>query len=121
MHWIVFALGAFAVVVGLFGLISPRTLAAYVRFWGGPTRYWLAIGLRIVMGTLLLMAAPSCRFPLGIQILGGIATLAAIIIFAAGRSRLDGTVEWWLGNDIRIRTSALFATVVGAFMVWAAG
>lgn len=120
MHWIVLAVGALALAVGVFGLIRPHTLAAYVRFWGGPMRFRLAVGLRLVVGALLILAAPQCKVPMLIRILGGFAILAGIVILIAGRSRLDETVDWWLGSDVRMRSSALFATVVGGFMVWAA-
>ena len=120
MTWFVLVLGAFALVVGVFGLISPRSLASYVRFWSGPMRFRLAVVLRLVMGTLLIIAAPACNSPLAIRVLGVLAILAGVTIWFGGRSRLDEVVDWWLSSDARIRCSALFATAIGALLIWAA-
>ncbi len=84
-------------------------------------RFRFAVGVRFFIGAVLIFAAPACAFPTLVRILGAITILAAIIIFAAGRQRLDETIDWWLASLVRVRGSSLFAIVMGVLLVYAAG
>ena len=121
MHLLVTVLGIFAVLVGLVGLVRPSALVALVRLSGGSTRFWFAVVFRIAIGIALIAVAPSCRYPLAVRIVGGIAVFAALVILAAGQRRLDATIAWWISGHTKLRVSALFAMVMGVLLIYVAG
>ncbi len=122
MSVVVSILGVLAAIIGLLGLANPKIIVGLVEFWRGPTRFRLAVGVRLVLGTLLLVVAPACRLPLVVQVLGIISIMAAIVILIVGQERLDSFIGWWLARPPAvIRVSALFALFFGVLLVYAGG
>ena len=119
MAMIVTALGMLIVLIGAVGLVDPRRLIALVRHWHGPTRFMLAVGVRLGLGVLLLVVAPDCRLPVVIQAVGGVSIVAAGVLLVVGRSRLDTFIEWWLGRPELLCVSGATAVALGALLVYA--
>ncbi len=121
MTWFVAALGAVIVLVGLVGLGQPGRFRAMFEAMDSQTRFVLGVGIRLVMGALLLWVADELRHPQVMRILGVVAIAAALGILVAGRARLDRLVDWWLRlDDGLLRLSAAFAAAFGAFLVYVA-
>ena len=119
MAIVVSVIGVLAAVIGLMGLVQPRRIADIVEYWHGPTRFWLAIGVRLVMGTVMLIAAPECRLPVVVRVIGIIAIVAAVILLFIGQKRLDAFIAWWLARPPNvIRISAVFAMAFGVLIIW---
>lgn len=121
MHLLVTVIGVLAVMIGLVGVVRPRALIAMVQSFGGPTRFWFAVVLRILIGIALIGVAPACTHPLAVRILGGVAIFAGLVILATGQQRLDATIAWWTASDAKVRGSALFAIAMGVLFVYVAG
>ena len=120
MSVVVSILGVLAAMIGLMGLANPKTIVGLVEYWRGPTRYYVAVGVRMVLGVIFLVVAPSCRLPILVQVLGVISIVAAIVILIAGQERLDSFISWWLKRPPGvIRVSALFAFAFGILLVYA--
>ena len=120
MSVVVSILGVLAAMIGLMGLANPKTIVGLVEHWRGATRYHLAVGVRMVLGVIFLVVAPSCRLPILVQVLGVISIVAAIVILIAGQERLDSFISWWLKRPPGvIRVSALFAFAFGILLVYA--
>lgn len=121
MTWFVAALGAVIVLVGLVGLGQPGRFRAMFEAMDSQTRFVLGVGIRLVMGALLLWVADELRYPQVMRILGVVAIAAALGILVAGRARLDRLVDWWMRlDDGLLRLSAAFAAAFGAFLVYVA-
>lgn len=120
MSAVVSILGVIAAIIGLMGLAAPKYIINLVQHWRGPTRFRLAVGVRLVLGAFLLVVGPTCRLPVLVQALGVIAIVAAIVILIVGQQRLDSFIEWWLTRPPAvIRISALFAVSFGLLLVYA--
>ena len=120
MSAIVSFLGVLAATVGLMGLANPKSIVVLVERWRGPTRFRLAVGVRLILGVILLAVAPSCRLPGLVQIIGVISIVAAMVILIAGQERLDSFIWWWLKRPPKIiRVSALFAFAFGILLIYA--
>ena len=86
-----------------------------------PTRFGLAIGIRVAMGALLWWLADELRHSQVMRLLAVIAFFAAVVILVMGRERLDRLINWWLSlNDGLIRVSCIFAAAFGAYLVYVA-
>ncbi len=83
-------------------------------------RFWTAILVRVAIGVLFLLAAPSCRLPVVVQVVGILALIAALAIFLIGRTRLDSFLTWWLGRpQSLIRSWSIVAIGFGALLIYA--
>ena len=121
MTWLIAIFGALIVVVGLVGLGQPGRFRSMFDLMDSKTRFAFGVGIRLVMGGLLLWLADELRYPQIMRILGIVAIAAAVGILIAGRARLDRLVDWWLGlGDAWLRLSAAFAAAFGAFLVYVA-
>lgn len=112
-------LGVLVALMGAVGIVQPRHLVALVERWPSPTRFRIAVVVRLVVGAFLLWVAPECRAPTLVRVVGIVALVAALAILAMGRERLDALIAWWLPRDGMLRSSALFALALGALMIYA--
>ena len=120
MPVIVSVLGVVAAIIGLMGLANPESIVVLVEYWRGPTRFRLAIGVRIVLGIVFLIVAPACRLPVLVRAIGVISIVAAIVILIIGQKRLDLFIGWWLTSPPAVvRISGLFAFLFGVLLIYA--
>ena len=93
---IIVAVGITVCVLSAWGLTSPDRLRQLVgavmeRNWG----MYVAVGVRLVLGLALILAAPGSRFPLAFTVLGGFALVAAVALPFLGRERILRLLAWF--------------------------
>lgn len=121
MRYAVAIVGGLIVVVGLTGVISPAAFRGLLSKMSGQTTWIAAVIMRLVIGTLLLMAADLLRFPTVMTVLGWISIVAAVVVLLMGPERLERLVAWWLmRSDALMRVGTVGAAVFGAFLVYVA-
>jgi len=122
MSSIVVVFGVAVGLLGVSGFVRPTGLIRFVeKMWESPTGFRLAIAVRLVLGAVLIVAAPDCRFPQVIRILGILSLVAAAATAALGHERLRSFVEWWVGRPpVFVRGWSLVAFAFGCFLVYAA-
>ena len=87
--------GLFVVSLGIAGVLSPqRFLARITRVLSDLGLYYIA-GARLLLGAAFLLAAPTARAPLYLQILGGVALLSGVITPFFGVRRFEVLLAWW--------------------------
>lgn len=120
MTLIVVFFGALLVGLGMLGLALPSHLIDLVEALSHLSRgHYLPVGLRVILGVALLVAAPTSRFPQVFQILGAFSLLAAVITALLGMARLRKLIQWWTQRPLGlIRGWSLVAALLGAFLVY---
>ena len=96
MTWIVLLTGIIIVLMSLFGAVMPASFVGILSIWRGPTRFGSAVIARLVLGIVFIFAAPDCRFPTLVRVVGIIALVAAVLIVIIGPQRRDRFVLWFL-------------------------
>ena len=82
--------------------------------------YAAAIGVRAVLGLVLIQQAMNSKFPLVIEILGWISLAAAVILAVLGRRRFTRLMLWIIGKARPFApVGGAFAVLFGAFLVYA--
>jgi len=121
MTFLVALFGVLVAGVGVFGVVRPVALVRFLEsIWESSWVFYFAIGIRIALGAVLIIAAPECRFPQTIRILGMISLIGAASIAAMGLARLRAFVAWWLGRPAGfIRGWSGLAFAFGAFLIYA--
>lgn len=117
---VVLAFGVVVCALSLWGSVAPARMMTLV--YGVLDKDWgihLAVIIRLLLGTALIIAAPASRFPRIFEILGWITVVAAIGIVLMGRARLRRFVGWFQRlSPAMIRTWLLFGIAFGAFLVY---
>jgi hypothetical protein len=120
MSLLVVLFGVLLGVVGVAGLAAaPRVVGGFLR-WAPRTRFYVAVGVRLIFGAVLLLGASDCRFPTVLLVLGAIALVAALVLAVLGQSRIDAMFQWWLQRPMPIlRAWFAAALLFGGFLVYA--
>ncbi len=108
--------------LGVLGSVHPMKLIGLVSGpWQSRAGIYLAVGLRLVFGLVLIGASSESRFPAAFQILGAVSLAAAAAIPVLGRRRLPRFVDWWTARPMGfIRAWGLGAAGFGAFLIYGA-
>ncbi len=122
MPLLVALFGALIAAFAATGVVSPSTLLRAVSsVWSDGRGMWFAVAVRLVLGALLIVAAPDCRFPAAVRVLGIISIAAAGVLPLIGTKRVNTLVSWWTARPSSfIRAWSLFGVAFGAFLVYAA-
>lgn len=117
------AFGVFMCAACIVGMISPSLLTSLVPwFLKQRMAMVLAVGVRLAIGVLLIMAAPDSLYPLAFRILGGAMIFAAAVLPILGIARLARLVNWVAGwPPLALRAWLVFGFAFGAFLVYGTG
>lgn len=118
---IILVIGVTVIVLAGWGVFAPQKLMAFVtsamdKYWG----IYIAVIVRLVLGSALIVVAPTSQFPIVFQAVGVIAILAAIALVLMGRERIRRFVVWWSEqfSDRIVRLWLLFGMAFGVFLVY---
>jgi len=119
MAIIVSFVGVFTAMIGLISAIQPGLFIGVFGQLKSSSRFWAAIIARALFAVTFFVAAPACRFPIVIYIVGGILIAAAITVLIVGQQRLNSFIDWWLARPGLIRVSALLGVAFGILLLCA--
>lgn len=94
MSEVLVAFGILLALIGLFAVIRPRAFLGLVRRI--TVRTWLrvtAFAIRIVLGTILILVAPSTAFPLVVRLIGSLMIAAGIVVLLIGNEGVQRLVN----------------------------
>jgi hypothetical protein len=120
MRFLTVLIGLFVMVVGVVGIAAPSTLLRAADYATTPVGLYAAAALRIGIGIVLILVAPTSRAPKVIRVLGAIAVGAGVITALVGVDRVRAMVAWEAAQGTTlIRLGAVLALVFGGFIVFA--
>ncbi len=82
--------------IGLAGIIAPTRLVALLDSQRVLTGLPITLVVRIVTGSIFVIAAPGCRIPTLVRLIGLAEFGGAAALVGLGDRRLGRFVEWWL-------------------------
>lgn len=120
MSVVVVIFGLFMLGMGTAILMSPERLKKGLRIFLDKRGFGLAaVGIRVVVGVLFLMAASDTRAPSFITAMGVLFILAGVAIPFVGFTRIERLANWWLERpDWALRAWAVAAGGLGGVFVW---
>ena len=115
------SLVGFAVAaIGLLGVAAPTYVTRLLSSWRIFTSFPVTFVLRIVFGAIFVVAAPGCRLPMLVSLIGFLEFGGAALLLGFGAARLDRFVEWWLERPSSfVRYWCLGAFAFGVVVVYA--
>jgi hypothetical protein len=122
MTGIILAFGVFITALGVVGVLRPGELIRLVEtIWRSQGGIYLVVALRLGLGAVLIAAAPECRYPLAIRVLGYVSLLSGVAAAVMGRRRIRSLLDWWTQRPpTLIRVWSVAAVAFGAFLAYAA-
>jgi hypothetical protein len=112
--------GIVSAIVGMVGLISPETYARLDWLWETPQSLYIVAAIQLVMGLVLIRAAPTSRSPFGLGALGVLVVVEAVFMPLLGHGRAFAIEHWWVSQTSSfLRLWALLELAVGILVVWA--
>lgn len=119
MAVIVAVVSIFVVGMGVFGLVSPTRMAAFVLRWRSKAGLWTASIGRLVFGVALWIVGPTSRTPVVLQVLAVLSVLSALVLPLLGVSRFESILSWWSRQSPAfMRSWSALAMALGAFLLW---
>jgi hypothetical protein len=113
-------LGLVIAGAGVMGVLRPRSLVEWVELFATPDRLYLAAGIRVGFGIILIGAAASCRAPDLVRLLGVTAVIAGVATPFVGVERVRRVIAWWTErSDGFIRAYSSVPILLGLFLLWA--
>jgi hypothetical protein len=121
MITVVIVFGVLITLAGLYMAVQPARFIDRIESLGDRTWvYAAAIGVRAVLGLILVQQAMNSKFPLIIEILGWISLAAAALLAMLGRRRFTRLMLWITARARPIApVGGVFAVLFGAFLVFA--
>lgn len=121
MAVIVAVLGVLIVCGSVVALCAHSLFTQVIGFWLHGTRLYGAAVVRLVFGTLLIVAAPETRMPAAVQALGVLTLATAVAVPLVGLDRLHAFVRWTLERPpLVLRLGSLVGAALGVFLIYVA-
>jgi hypothetical protein len=112
--------GLLIAVEGLMGLVIPGAFVSMVRFFQLPPVLYVAAVVRVLIGVVLVRAAPASRAPIVLRILGFVVVIGGLLTPFVGARLAERVLGWWTtGGTGVVRMWAGFALVVGVIILYA--
>lgn len=120
MSRLVMGLGVAIILAALWIAVFPDQLLSVVD-WESQRGLYIAAGIRIAAGLLLLTAAPSTRYPKGLRIFGGLVLLVGLGLLFFPIDSWAGLIGWFFGEHPTAYRVAggVGGVLLGAFLVHA--
>jgi len=121
MSRVAMALGAAYVLLGISVAIAPEWFLSVVD-WGSRSGLHVAALIRLVVGVVLILAAPASRFPTTFRVIGTLALIAGLVLPFVPIAFWAEIMRWWTVEHVSLFPPliAVGATLGGAFIAYAA-
>jgi hypothetical protein len=116
------AVGVLIFLASAVGFVNPGWLVSRVSSaWDRSWSMYAAVGARVLIGVIFILAAPATRFPIAFQIIGYAAIAAAVILLFVGKERIGRLLAWFTKCPRSLMRLWLFLGMAGGgFIVYSA-
>jgi hypothetical protein len=113
-------IGVLLVVQGILGLAAPDVFVGTIRFIQTPPVMYLAAVERVVIGVVLVCAAPGSRAPTFLRVFGFLIIIRGLLTPFIGVWAAQHILGWWsAGGSAVVRVFAGVSLVLGLLIVYA--
>ena len=110
----------FTIVVGLLGIVSPdRVTTVRRQYFATPVGLYTAGAVRVAMGLVLILVAPTSRAPRTLRALGALVCMQGLAAALLGPERARAVLEWESIHTALLSAGAAVAVATGGFVAFA--
>ena len=82
---------------------------------------WLAGGVRVLLGALILAGSGATPYPVANASLGGLLVVVGVVLLSLSRPRFEAIIRWGIGlAPGAIRLASLVAVMLGGWLCYTA-
>ena len=112
--------GLAVAAIGLLGVVAPIRLTRLLNSQRVLTGLPVTFAVRIVTGSIFVVAAPDCRVPTLVRLIGLLEFGGAVVLLGLGGEHLGRFVKWWLERSSSfVRYWSLGALTLGTLILYA--
>jgi hypothetical protein len=120
IRYVAFALSSLIAALGVLGLVLLSYLENVIRLIQEPTWLYVAAGIRLVLGSALIVVANESRAPGVLKILGGLLVFSGITIPIRGVEHIGELVNFFLDlGPLFLRIWGAVALRLGGTLIYA--
>jgi uncharacterized protein YjeT (DUF2065 family) len=109
------------VVFGIINVINPEMMKQYIAFWAKGKRLQAGGIISLVTGVIFLIVAPQCATPWFVVLMGIIALIKGVLLFALGPEKWLAKISWWTScPPMVLRIISVVAILLGVALINAA-
>jgi len=109
----------FVLMIGIIYLLSAKATRAMLDCWGKGKRFYIAGILRILFGTILLLAASQAQNTIVLIAVGILFLIGGILIFATPYEKSESAIQWFKErSNLVLRLFALPLIAIGALLLY---
>ncbi len=112
--------GVLILVLGLKGAIAPAGFVETVTLFQSPPMIYVAAVIRIAIGVLFVVAAPSARLPVVLRTLGVLIAIGGLLTPFMGAEMARPILDWWATGLLVPRIFGIVAIGLGVLVLYAA-
>jgi len=110
----------FAIVVGVVGIVMPDSLMTIGRYVATPVGLYVIAAVRVAIGLVLMLVAPTSRVPRTLRVVGAVVIVAGLATPLFGVERTRAILDWESTQGTAlIRVMACLVLAIGGFIVFA--
>lgn len=116
------AIGILICLLGVAAVVQPRRLLELARkLTVGTSLRLLAFVVRVLLGVLLILVAPTTEFALTLRVIGALLIASGVLVLVLGNEGIQRIVDWALRQGpAAVVVGGLIGVVLGAFLIYAA-
>jgi len=115
-----FLIALFAIVVGVVGIVTPDSLMTIGRYVATPVGLYVIAAIRVAIGLVLMLVAPTSRVPRTLRVVGAVVLVAGLATPLFGVERTRAILDWESTQGTAlIRVMAGLVLAIGAFIAFA--
>ncbi|EGG99088.1 hypothetical protein imdm_1522 [gamma proteobacterium IMCC2047] len=120
MFTVISAFGLLIAAIGLWGFILPKPfMRAMQTFVLSSKGLYIIFGFRLLLGSLLLIAAPMSHYSTLFYVVGVLALFDAMVTLMLGPDNIERYMQWWLLRPaICLRVMMLIAWLLGVVLIY---
>ena len=115
-------LGSIFCLISLFVIVFPQwVLRAAQRITVSTPLRFISFVVRVLLGSVIILAAGSTQFPLTLKIIGMLSIINGVTALLLGNSKLQSLLDWFLSRlgQNSIRAGGIVGLLFGGFLIYA--
>ena len=116
-------LGSIFCFLSLFVIVFPQwVLRAAQRITVSTPLRSISFVVRVLLGSVIILAAGSTQFPLTLKIIGMLSIVNGVTALLLGNSKLQSLLDWFLSRlgQNSLRAGGIVGLLFGGFLIYAA-
>ena len=120
MRFFALLVALLVMLIGIVGMVAPDRLIMAGRYVMTPVGLYVIAALRVGMGLVLILVAPTSRAPKALRAIGVVVLVAGLATPLFGVERARGVADWAAAQGPAfLRVIAAILVALGSFIAFA--